>query len=267
MAETPLDFQCWLGSYEIWHKDKLPSGMEFGGLTPPNTPVLVQTGPVKLVRPKREALDYAVGLLLKTKMPKWHAEEKRRRQAYADLKAPVGDPALKKFFSSFEFELDREEFSNLERNVLAIAKHTGLLRSFTVDPEPNRTRFEALDRWIDFAERLQVMFSGREAHRELKQDLERSFGQLNIVLSFKSGVAAMYIRPQSVADALIYRAAQMIAEGTTLHSCAHCGTPFLGGGTAVGAKGKRGDARFCTDKCRSAFHNEARRKAMRKTKL
>src|SRR5262245_50615477 len=119
MAETPLDFQCWLGSYEILHKDKLPPGMEFGGLTPPNTPVLVQTGPLKRVRPKREALDYAVGLLLKIKMPKWHAEEERRRLKYADSKLLVGnDAAFKKFFRSFEFELDREEFSSLERSVL-----------------------------------------------------------------------------------------------------------------------------------------------------
>src|SRR5262249_5102560 len=105
-------------------------------------------------------------------------------------------------------------------------------------------------------------------HPELKRDPERPVGRLTIYLSFKSNFPSVHIRPTSMSDALIHRAAQMIAEGTVAQTCAHCGTSFLGGGGAAGGgKNKRSDARFCDPKCRSAFHNEARRKSARKTKL
>jgi hypothetical protein len=261
MAETPIDFQCWLGSYEIWHEDKIPPKIKSQN-TPPNIPHLVQTGALKIVRPRREALGMAVELLVKTEMPKWHAEYIRRMR--------VGGDAADKKLKSQEFDLDREEFANLERNVLAIARHTGMLwpafRSHS-DPADDRIQYEPLDRWIRLAQNIQYMFSRRVKYREQKRDIELPVGGLMICLSFKSGVPAMHIRPGSTEDALIYRAAQMIAEGTTRHTCAHCGTPFLGGGIAAGSKNKRGDARFCDDKCRSGYHNERRRKAARKAKL
>jgi hypothetical protein len=71
----------------------------------------------------------------------------------------------------------------------------------------------------------------------------------------------MSLRPETKRTALIYHAAQLVAGGSRLQHCSHCGGPFLSGGESSDATKKRGDARFCSNKCRSGYHNEMRRKA------
>ena len=61
---------------------------------------LVALGKPKLVRPKRRALDLAVGLLLQTPVPRWNEEVQ-----------------------------NRGELAHLERNALAVAKYIGLLNA------------------------------------------------------------------------------------------------------------------------------------------
>jgi hypothetical protein len=74
----------------------------------------------------------------------------------------------------------------------------------------------------------------------------------------------LHIHPKSTRAALIYRAAQMVAQGTASQVCKHCGTLFLEGGERDHRK-KRAGSRFCGDKCRYEYHNEKRRKAKQKS--
>jgi hypothetical protein len=71
----------------------------------------------------------------------------------------------------------------------------------------------------------------------------------------------LVIRPNSLFQALPLVAARTAATGTTkLSTCKHCNTPFLSGRAGRG-KGRRSDSRFCSDKCRYSYHNEAKRKS------
>jgi hypothetical protein len=252
MTDTPMDFQCYVGRYELRRIDELSEKDRKYISDSPNVRRLVQVGRAKLMRPKREALDMAVGLLLKTRMPKW-------------VNAMVAsDATLAK-----EMAPEADELADLERNVLAISRHVGMLKAgWKTDPEIETDlgyrHHESILDWFRVARWIQEMF-GRAAR--LKRGFDSpTLSTLRLFIGHKSdGTHSIHIRPDSTKDALVYHAARMIAGGTTFQTCEHCGEPFLGGGMGRGAK--RGDARFCTDKCRSAFHNEARRKAMRKTKL
>jgi hypothetical protein len=83
----------------------------------------------------------------------------------------------------------------------------------------------------------------------------------------EDGKPVLSLKPQSLQEALILCAARMRANGATFQLCDHCHTPFLSGGERRGRGKRRGDARFCSDKCRASYHNELRRKTARKRKL
>ena len=71
----------------------------------------------------------------------------------------------------------------------------------------------------------------------------------------------LVIRANNLWQALPLYAARMAAKGTTkLSTCKYCDTPFLSGRAGRG-KGRRSDSRFCSDKCRYSYHNEAKRKS------
>lgn len=249
MAEPPLDFQCYVGKYEIKRFDELPEKYRKWFNKPSNMPHLVQIGRASLRKPESRALDMAIGLLLKTQMPKWRASKRD------------DDLDTDRIRGSEPVDMDHEEFSKLEKNVLLISRHIGMLHWGSELPQtdfgpPN----ESLEGWIDLADHIRMMFFGREAHRQLAKDLERIVGRLSIFLSFKSGIASAQIRPVCTHDALVYRAAQMIAQGTTSQTCDKCGGPFLGGGERSARNKRREGARFCSDRCRWEYHNEVRRK-------
>ena len=264
MSDPLMDFQCYVGSYEVRPVDELPAKDQEHEHDPPNMLHLLQTGKAKLVKPKRAALDMAVQLLLKTQMPKWRAAQDRRNKELLFEMRRRGDDTGVREMRRKEIEIDPDEFSNLKRNVLAISRHIGMLgRSFDGKAETDLGyhRHEFLGRWIQLAQDIQLMFFGREAQRKLQKDVGRAFGSFEIFLSFKSdGGTSVQIHPNGTHDALIYHAAQMISGGTTFQTCVNCGTPFLGGG-AHGRSKKRADARFCSDKCRWTHHNKARLKA------
>src|SRR5262249_55027627 len=158
---------------------------------------------------------------------------------------------------------------NVGRNVLLIARHLGMLSPAVGPPDSPIRKFlyplrESLRRWIKLADEIQDTFHLR--HRTTEKSFDSYAGKLNIVLCYRSDEPpSLQIRPFTTYDALLYHAAQMIARGSTLQVCDKCAKPFLGGGGGRSSRAKRrGDARFCGDRCRWEYHNEVRR---RKAKL
>jgi hypothetical protein len=128
--------------------------------------------------------------------------------------------------------------------------------------------------WRSVADRLRRMFEGKDfaydnhQYREVRwpHPAVQSATQIGVFLvPGPDGRPKLALRPTNLAEALLLCAARMIATGTTFNNCENCNTPFLSGG--AGRKQKRGDARFCSDKCRWTHHNEMRRKSARKAKL
>jgi hypothetical protein len=218
-SDLEVDFQTYVApDYEFRNKPEFRVGF---------ARELVALGKPKLVRPKRKALGLALGLLLRTPVPGRNKEVK-----------------------------NSDELAHLERNVLAVAKHIGLLMARHDEYADLKHESEPLYFWLHFAQTIQLMFEGR------RPGTIYPVGTMVINLACKSdGSCFMTVRPQKTEDALVYHAAQMIAKGTISQTCEQCGTAFLSGGTASGKDKKRGDARFCSDECRWKFHNESRRRA------
>jgi hypothetical protein len=249
MAE--LDFQWHIATYELRHVHELPPKDQ--KIIENKTPLrhLVQTGTPKLVRPKREALDMAVRVLLEKRIPKLMSAYERGLFIRWVPTASKLDPA---------------EVSILEKNVLLLVPYIGMLSlagDHSIKNAPGYLRHESLDEWISLATTIQNMFTGRHHGRELDRDRDRWVDRLSIYLSYKDGRTSMSLRPETKRAALVYHAAQLIAGGSRLQNCGHCGGPFLSGGESSDATKKRGDARFCSNKCRSAYHNEQRRKKVK----
>jgi hypothetical protein len=270
MAEPAIDFKCYVAPYEVRRQEELSNRNKKGEkANVPGMPYLVRVGPSKLVKARPEALTKAVDLLLLVRMPKWHADIGRIHQELKDSWGSRAQrrKAIKKALSTIE--IDHDEFAALEKVVLAISRQLGRLREYPpgkVGPSQAPSG-ESFKNWIDLADLIQRMFKGQGDHRRLNQDLEHPFGRLTVYLSFKSGVASMQLRPDTTRAALIHCAAQRVAKGASLQTCKHCGSPFVSGGEAGPSKKKRGGAQFCSNKCRSSYHNELRRKAARKAKL
>jgi hypothetical protein len=255
-----MDFRCYVGKYEIKRFDELDKAQqEYNEAA--NMPHLVQVGPARLITPSPKALNYAVGLLLQTKMPKWWAANDRF-ESDNELARALHQQLI---ISEEEDEFDPEELSLLKRNVMLIARTIGMLIVGGADPQSNfdsddeRYVFyhEPLRAWIWLAGWLQRIFTLRERNK----NFDLPIGPLYIFLSNRPGQPiSMHVRPDSTLDALLYVAAGMITRGTVLQTCDKCDTPFLEGGDRTGKK-RRGGARFCSDKCRYEYHNEVRRKA------
>jgi hypothetical protein len=252
MIEPLSDFDCYVAKYRV---DAPLPPIEDLDPEPSNMPQLVQIGPAKLRRPKPEALSYAVQLLLQTKTPKWRATNIER---YRELEKRFGvgeaaatNPAYK-VAAREPIKLDADEFSRLERNVLQIARAIGMLHT---DIAPADGWNESLLEWIKLADWIQSIF---QIDEKVSAKLgPQHVGTLHILVS----PGSLQIRPLSTYDALVYRAAQMVAHGTTARTCDKCGKPFLEGGERANGNRKRSGSRFCSDKCRYEYHNEARRKA------
>jgi hypothetical protein len=263
MSDPLIDFQCWVGKYEIKRFDALDKKYQ-EYIEAANMPHLVQVGPAKLIRPSSKALSYAVGLLLQTKMPKWWAAEGLDPDPVRAAKMY----SQRLIISEEEEDFDPEELSLLKRNVLLIARNIGMLTGGGADPQTQASfeddedgyvfYHEPLRAWIDLAGWIQRIF----ALREHKKDFDIPIGPLSIFLSNRSGQPiSMQIRPDSTNDTLLYIAASMVARGTAVQTCNKCGKPFLEGGERDPRNKKRAGSRFCSDKCRYEYHNEERRKA------
>ncbi|MES2294589.1 MAG: hypothetical protein V4527_14910 [Pseudomonadota bacterium] len=76
----------------------------------------------------------------------------------------------------------------------------------------------------------------------------------NIVASIKpagDGHGFKFVlAPLTLADAMFLQFGRAVCDGSALRSCEQCGNWF-----EIGAGGKRVTARFCSDNCRTIFHN------------
>jgi hypothetical protein len=120
--------------------------------------------------------------------------------------------------------------------------------------------------WYHLAGHLRNMFGGKFSSLYLPWKLEfawphpkaQEVGEIGVFLvPGENNEPLLALRPRDLRQALTLCAARMISAGTTFNICRHCKTSFLSGGS----RGKkRSDARFCSDKCRYSYHNEANRK-------
>jgi hypothetical protein len=245
MLEPLLDFQCYVGKYEIKRYDELDKKFREEPIEVANMPCLVQVGHAKLIRPAPKALNYAVGLLLQTKLSE-------RLAKFID-----GAPFI--ISDEENDDLDPEELSRVQRNVLAIARRIGMLTGGGPDPQIKFDFFydESLRTWMELAERIQWIFTIRENEKEF----DIPVGLISIFLSNRPQPISMHIRARNTHDALLYVAAGMVARGTVVQTCDQCGKAFLEGGERDRRNKKRAGSRFCSDKCRYDYHNEVRRKA------
>ncbi|MFH1344081.1 MAG: hypothetical protein ABIL01_23220 [Pseudomonadota bacterium] len=287
MPEPLFDFQCWVGKYEIRRFDELPETTNMAAFAaeiygssaaeflqsdfdaPPDAPYLLQVGPAKSLRPSRKVLDHAVGLLLQTEMSelhrarwdRWNDIRKRLKSATSRLKELSELDRIR----SESINFDPDQLSGLKRNVLAIARCLGMLNVGVGIPDrdefdSNVTPCESLHDWIAAANTVQLIFSLRNFQEfDLPPQVIAPHDHLSLLLS--SRPVRLHIQPSSTRAALIYHAAQMVAQGTSSRTCNKCGKPFLEGGERDPRNKKRAGSRFCGDKCRYGFHNEARRKA------
>jgi hypothetical protein len=246
MSEPEMNFQTYVApNYELRRTDELPAKAHWkANKKAPNLRFLVPVGKPRLVRPKRRAMDLAVGLLLRT-LKRTGPEEHWMHP-------------------------DADEIAALEKNALAIARHIGMLDTqispaYVVRASSKHVEqtCEHLSVWSQWAQRIQLMFAGPPSNRAIEVGVCSVFVYLDYRVD---GSPSMSVQPGFAGDAVIYHAAQMIARGTASQVCEHCGTTFLSGGAGRGKEKKRGDSRFCSDECRYNYHNEKRRKA-RKSKL
>ena len=239
MADPEMDFQTSVAQdYELRRRQH------------PDAPAVQSKGKSRLIRPTRNAMDYAVKLLLRTPLPKLP----RQRRVVAKF------GALEAVENRKYYPKDADQFAALERNALAIARRVGLLRSHLNPDGAAISEFESMWDWFFLAQDIQIVFSGRQYPGGPPIGWEHPVGQLSVYLSFKSGRPnTMTVRPASTRDALRYHAAQMSVLGTRPQRCESCKTPFLIGGPRERGKKKQG-ARFCSEQCRWDYNNARRKK-------
>jgi hypothetical protein len=248
MTEIPTDFSCLVApSYKMCELSELPvHPFPFSEI--PHLRAIVATAEPRRVTLRPKDLEFAVDILLKTQMPKWHASYR--------CKPPDGHNAAIVKWAQERFAHCQDEIATLEKNALQITKRVGILTD-TADGES-----EGLEWYADLALTIQRMFNAKTEHRITGKDSEHtSWGGLDIHLSFTSSGTSFQLRPRSTSALLIYYAATMITGGAVARTCGYCRTPFIGGGHGRGRGKKRADAKFCGDRGRWEFHNEQNRKA------
>jgi hypothetical protein len=249
MADTEMDYQASVAQdYELRRRPEW------------DAPSVQSVGKSRLIRPTRNAMDYAVRLLLRTPLPKLP----RDRRVVAKFGALEAVESRKKYPEAVQI-------AALEQNVLAITRRIGLLDARVNPGGPRTYERESLWGWFFLAQDIQQMFSGQRVEGrpglriggqlvldEFWNDVP--VGNLTVYIHFKSGrPGSMTVRPACTRDALRYHAAQMVTSGTKPQACKCCKAPFLIGGPRARAKKKAG-TRFCSEQCRWDYNNARRKK-------
>ncbi len=119
---------------------------------------------------------------------------------------------------------------------------------------------EPLSRWFREIEVMRQTVEGlRRAFEEkvvpirgaLITDLE-----VLLVSGKPDGRPTLSLRPFNLLGAMRIQLAQSVASGNAINVCPVCGNWFEKGGR--GGDAKRSIARFCSDRCRTQFHNDRR---------
>src|SRR5262249_32017140 len=132
MPETLMDFETSVAErYALVPVDKAPGRYKTPeGVDRSNVHVIMSIGEVRLIRPTRAAMDFAVRLLLKT---------------------PATDDVYKL--------TDQRGLAALGHNVHAIARRVGLLSSAIGPQVVEEYQFELVANWIPIAKKIQLMFN------------------------------------------------------------------------------------------------------------
>jgi len=87
--------------------------------------------------------------------------------------------------------------------------------------------------------------------------LERDFraGVEAKLKPYQNGGLSLRLMPRTLYDALLLQFGQAVSNDRALRACQWCGAWF-----ETGAQSKRTSARFCSDRCRTRFHNDRRLK-------
>jgi hypothetical protein len=238
MAETEMDFHASVAQdYELRRRPERDS------------PSVQSVGKSRLMRPTRNAMNYAVELLLRTPLPELLID--RRVEKLGGIPMRTGRRKYP----------EADQIAALEQNALAIARRIGLLEWELNPRAPAASERESMWGWFDLARDIQQMFSGRFVGGQSPIQIDEwPVGTLTIYISLKSGrPSSMTVRPGCTRDALRYHAAQMVTSGTRSQPCKWCKGPLLIGGPRARGKKKEG-ARFCSERCRWHYNNDRRKK-------
>jgi hypothetical protein len=243
MADLEMDFQASVAQdYELWQRPKA------------DAPSVRSVGKSKLIRPTRNAMDYAVRLLLRTPLPELRMH---RPDPLIAAKGQMITEEQLEAVRSKRIYPEADQIAPLEQNVIAIARRIGLLQS-NLNPDAPESGWESMWDWFFLAQDIQGAFSGRLGG--LLIEWEHPVANLSVYLSYKSGrPSSMNVRPASTSAALRYHAAQMAVSGTKAQTCKSCEAPFLIGGPRARGKKKAG-TRFCSEQCRWDYNNARRKK-------
>jgi hypothetical protein len=120
---------------------------------------------------------------------------------------------------------------------------------------------ERLSTWRSEIKTMKATIAG--LRRAIDEDAFPSRGaiidaELDVLLvsGKPDGRPVLSFRPKNLRNAMRIQLAQSIAGGNAISVCPICGAWFQRGGR--GGDVKRSIARFCSDKCRNAFHNKQR---------
>lgn len=117
---------------------------------------------------------------------------------------------------------------------------------------------ESVNIWRDEIDRMRNNVAAWQSHPgPFIPTQEIVMANLNASLVPVDGRAVLRIRPHSLIGAIQLQFAQAVSTDAIIRACDFCGRWFEAGG-----KARRRDARFCSDICRTDFHN--REKARRK---
>lgn len=243
--------------FEMDYQTSVAQDYELRRLPKLDAPSVKSVGESKLIKPTRNAMDYAVKLLLRTPLPEL------RFHHPPPLVVPKGQRTM---ITAEQLEAaspkriypEAAQIAPLEQNALAIARRIGLLESHTNPERPWGSERESMWDWFFLAQSIQEAFTGRTVGLPIKW--EHPVASLSVYLSYKSGrPSSMNVRPASTGAALMYHAAQMAVSGTKAQACKSCNAPFLIGGPRARGKKKSG-TRFCSEQCRWDYNNARRKK-------
>jgi hypothetical protein len=152
--------------------------------------------------------------------------------------------------------LDFAQLDGSAEACLRFARDWGLLRAYAKIGAQ-----EPLSRWQSEIKLMKTTV--RALRRAIDEDVIPSRGAL-ITAELEVWLVpvkpdtwpVLSFRPRTLREAMRIQLAQSIASGNAISVCPICGVWFERGGR--GGEAKRSIARFCSNKCRNAFHNKQR---------
>lgn len=175
--------------------------------------------------------------------------------------AKPGEPTLKRPVALRPtLFLDFASLDGSAEQCIEFAEKWGLLGYFRLDKIPIQK--EDLDSWQRHINSMKLMVDDWK-----NKSIVGTYKRFAKVAELEAGIIektfgeySLEIRPRSLLAAMRLQFAQSVATGKALQSCNWCGSWFE---TGKGSQRRTG-AKFCTDACRTHFHNHRRTKEAKK---